>query len=114
MRKIVQFTLSAVAWGVVLLFSSSFIIEIANLFVVPTVCAGIAIASTLLPKLFEMGVSDFKNSSIIGKLMPVVYVLLICYGMTFLPQTSASAVFVSVLLGNTSSYLGYLIGGLIK
>lgn len=110
MRKVIQFAFATLLWGIVIILFPQLTIKVFGVALLPMVCAIFAMLGTIFPKLFAMGVQGFKNANIFERLIPVVAILLICCGIRFMAQTYASAFFISTILGNTTSYVGFLVG----
>lgn len=114
MKKVIQFAFATLLWGVTLMFTPQLVVKIFGIAFIPAVCGVFAVLGTLLPKLFGMGVSNFAKANIVEKFVPVLVVAALCFSVSLMPQTYATAAVVSLFLGNTTSYLGYLIGTILK
>lgn len=114
MRKVIQFGFSTLLWGIVLIMHPQLVVKIFDIALMPIVCTAAAVLGTLIPSFFQMGCDGFKNANVLARMMPIVLVASLCYAVTFIPQTYVTAASLSILVGNASSYLGYLLGCLVK
>lgn len=109
MRKIIQLLFAVSPFIALTFLTEPLIWKVNNLALSPIGCLAFAVLGTLLPKFFGMGVSDFKTANILIKLSPVVVVGIYLFGISLLPQTYATAFVTSLLIGNSASYIAFLI-----
>lgn len=83
-------------------------VAIASLFglkVYPYLIIVFGIISSFWKSLFQMGLTDMGGSNLGSKLLPLLYLILLCYCITLIPQTYATAVVSSLFIGTATSYV---------
>lgn len=114
MKKMIQLSFSTLIWVSVALILGLGVVDVGGLKILPSVALVFAILGSLVTRVFAMGVQGFKDANILSKLVPVLFVGLICYTVTLLQQTWSTAIVVSVLLGNSTAYLGFILANSIS
>lgn len=89
------------------------VVHLKGLVLIPSVVVLMATLGVTLPKVFSMGVQGQRKAGPVRKILPIIYLGLVIYAISLMPQTYASSAFVSILIGNGLSYLGYYIASLI-
>lgn len=103
-----------VVWTVVNLLCKDLIVKPFGIAMMPFVATLGSLLGLALPGLFQMGVQGFREASFIAKLFPIIVVALICLFIGSIEQTIATAIVVSIFVGNTVAYIGQLIGEMKK
>lgn len=73
-----------------------------------------SILSVVFPSIFDVGVSDWKEASMIAKLSPIVILIVYIFVMKAIGQSYATVIVCSFFLGFLFTYLGKVIDSTLK
>ena len=79
-------------------------IKVGQLYIVPMFVLLFSLLGTIAPQWMKMGVTGYSKY-LWRRVFPLVYVALILYAGTLLPQTRATAIFAAMLIGNSIAYI---------